>query len=325
MLVDWKGPSNDAAEMVNSIRKWRRWVVRAEELQLVLPDPLVLAGVVAKMSDVLARLGGAQAAYRLSSVRQHLGIDLRPGMQEIRTFSELLQAEAGEMALHQPGNTIQGPTTKPNNVVGVKSMSRPDQSGSPPKGGAKGKQDDAAGSSTGRRGEKPELPINAANVVHKTACVNWLTDKGCRYAERYRFVHTVLDSKDGRCFNCSGKGHSKRVCAAGKRSESREPKGGSVGEGDAGTPESVEGGLGEAETAAQITPENEEVIQEVNHLLKSITGPMPKIIGKRAECGPCEAKTVKATPKSSINPGPERAAQAVQEVNHHMKGIAGQC
>ena len=55
-------------------------------------------------------------------MRQHLGIDLRPGMQEIRTFSELLQAEAGEMAIRQPGNTIQGPTTKPNNVVGVKSM-----------------------------------------------------------------------------------------------------------------------------------------------------------------------------------------------------------
>ena len=121
----------------------RRWVVPAEELQLVLPDPLVLAGVVAKMSDALAaklaRLGGAQAAYRLSSVRQHLGIDLRPGMQEIRTFSELLQAEAGEMVLRQPGNTIQGPTTKPNNVVGVKSMSvvgvksmsGPDQSGNP--------------------------------------------------------------------------------------------------------------------------------------------------------------------------------------------------
>ena len=202
-------------------------------------------------------------------------------------------------------------------------MSGPDPSGNPPKGGSKGKQNDAAGSSTGRRGQKPELPINAANVVHKTACVNWLTDKGCRYAERCRFVHTVLDSKDGRCFNCSGKGHSKRECAAGKRSESREPKGGSVGEGDAGAPESVEGGLDEAETAAQITPENEEVIQEVNHLLKSITGPMPKTIGKRAECGPCEAKTVKVTPKNSINPGPERAAQAVQEVNHHMKGIAG--
>ena len=205
MLVDWKGPSNNAAEMVNSIRKWRRWVVRAEELQLVLPDPLVLAGVVAKMSDALARLGGAQAAYRLSSVRQHLGIDLRPGMQEIRTFSELLQAEAAEMALRQPGNRTQGPAAKPNNVVGVGSMIGPDSSGNPPKGASKGRQEDAAGSSTGRRGEKPELPINAANVVHKTACINWLTDKGCQYADRCRFTHTVLDSKDGRCFNCSGK------------------------------------------------------------------------------------------------------------------------
>ena len=107
-----------------------------------------------------------------------MGIDLRPGMQEIKTFSELLQAEAGEMALRQPGNTTQGPAAKPNTVVGVKSMSGPDSSGNPPKGASKGKPEDAAGSSTGRRGEKPELPINAANVVHKTACINWLTDTG---------------------------------------------------------------------------------------------------------------------------------------------------
>ena len=306
MLVDWKGPSNDAAEMVNSIRKWRRWVVRAEELQLVLPDPLVLAGVVAKMSDALARLGGAQAAYRLSSVRQHLGIDLRPGMQEIRTFSELLQAEAGEMALRQPGNTTQGPAAKPNNVVGVKSMSGPDSSGNPPKGASKGKPEDAAGSSTGRRGEKPELPINAANVVHKTACINWLTDKGCQYADRCRFTHAVLDSKDGRCFNCSGKGHSRRDCPAGKRSESRGPQGGSEEPKVAKTTrirsrsQERENGSGKEGGAAQehseptvkinpmkestvtITPVPEEankVVGEVTNLLKGLNGPVLKSVG----------------------------------------------
>ena len=198
-------------------------MVRAEELQLVLPDPLVLAGVVAKMSDTLARLGGAQAAYRLSSVRQHLGIDLRRGMQEIRTFSELLQAEAAEMALRQPGNTTQGPTTKPNNVVGVKSMSGPDSSKNP----FNGKTRRCSRFFHRKEVEKPELPINAANVVHKTACINWLTDKGCQYAERCRFMHTVLDSKDGRCFKRSGKGHSRRDCPAGKRSESRGPQSGS--------------------------------------------------------------------------------------------------
>lgn len=92
--------------------------------------------------------------------------------------------------------------------------------------------------------------INAVNVVYKTACVNWLIDKGCRYVERCRFVYIVLDFKDGRCFNCFGKGYFKRECVVGKRSELRELKGGLVGEGDAGISESVEGGLDEAEIVA---------------------------------------------------------------------------
>ena len=58
---------------------------------------MVMAGVVATISDALATVGGAQAGYRLAMVRQHLGIDLRPGMNKIRTFAELLQAEAEEM------------------------------------------------------------------------------------------------------------------------------------------------------------------------------------------------------------------------------------
>ena len=95
------------------------------------------------------------------------------------------------------------------------------------RGPSKGKSEDAAGSSTGKRGEKPELPINAANVVHKTACINWLTGKGCQHADRCRFTHTVLDYKDGRCFNCSGKGHSRRDCPAGTRHELRGPRSGS--------------------------------------------------------------------------------------------------
>ena len=235
-----------------------------------------------------------------------MGIDLRPGMQEIRTFSELLQAEAGEMALRQPGNITQGPAAKPNNVVGVKSMSGPDSSGNPPKGASKGKPEDAAGSSTGRRGEKPELPINAANVVHKTACINWLTDKGCQYADRCRFTHTVLDSKDGRCFNCSGKGHSRRDCPAGKRSESRGPQGGSEEPKVAKTtrirsrsqerkngPEK-EGGAAQEhseptvkinpmkESTVTITPVPEEankVVGEVTNLLKGLNGPVLKSVG----------------------------------------------
>ena len=223
LLVDWKSPSNNAAEVAASIRKWKRWAVRAEELHLVLPDPLIMAGVVARMSDTLAKIGGAQTGYRLSMARQQLGIDLRPDMPEIQTFSELLQAEAEELSLRQ-GGTTPSPQPKATGVVGVKSMSGPEPSSDPPKGGSKGKTEGTGAPSNGKRGEKPDMPINAANVVHKTPCMHWLTDKGCQYADKCRFTHTVLDYKDGRCFNCSGKGHSRRECPAGKRSESRNTR-----------------------------------------------------------------------------------------------------
>ena len=136
-------------------------------------------------------------------------------------------------------------------------------------------------------------------------------------------MHPVLHTKDPRCFNCSGKGHSRRECAVGNRSESPESQNESEEERDAGASESIEGGLDEAETAAQIIPEDAQAVQEVNHLLKSIAGPMLKSTGKRVECGQCEAETVKVSLKKSINPGPERAAQAVQEVNRPLKSIAG--
>ena len=45
-----KGSSNPQ-EMASNMRQWLRWLDRSEELGLVLPDPMVLAGVLGKMSD----------------------------------------------------------------------------------------------------------------------------------------------------------------------------------------------------------------------------------------------------------------------------------
>ena len=143
---------------------------------------------------------------------------------------------------------------------------------------------------------KPDLPINAAYVVHKTACKHGLTDKGCQYADKCRFAHAVLRAKDGRCFNCSGKGHSRRECASGKRSESRESQSESEEDRDAGGPESIEGGLDEAETAVQIIPIDAQAVQEVNHLLKGIADPMLKssLIPKLKEQVSCMEVRIRA-------------------------------
>ncbi len=64
---------------VSLIRQWLRWLTRSEELNLALPDPMVLAGVLGRVSDTLSKSGAqvAQVGFRLASTRQQLQLDCR--------------------------------------------------------------------------------------------------------------------------------------------------------------------------------------------------------------------------------------------------------
>jgi hypothetical protein len=48
------------------VEKVDQWISRAQELQLVLPDALVLMNPLTKAADVVAKLGGSQHGYRIS-------------------------------------------------------------------------------------------------------------------------------------------------------------------------------------------------------------------------------------------------------------------
>ena len=93
--------SGGVHDALAAIRLWRRWLGRAEELQLVLPDGLVLMQVLSKFAEALAKHGGSQVSYRISSVRQELSLDQLPTLSGVREFAEYLQAEAEDLALAQ--------------------------------------------------------------------------------------------------------------------------------------------------------------------------------------------------------------------------------
>ena len=90
---------SSVADLLGGLRQWRRLLGRAAELRLALPDPIVLATVLGRMADSLVKHGGHQMGYRISGVRQELMVDIRPTMEAIRDFAEVLQAEAEELAL----------------------------------------------------------------------------------------------------------------------------------------------------------------------------------------------------------------------------------
>lgn len=100
-------------DVLGTIRLWRRWVSRALELKVAITDPLILMQVLGKMSDAVGKLGGAQVAYRLASVRQELQVDQRPLLPAVQEYAEFLQAEAEDLSLMTAGPKPSSTTVPP--------------------------------------------------------------------------------------------------------------------------------------------------------------------------------------------------------------------
>ena len=82
------------ADLLTQVRLWRRWLTRAQELHLTLPDPVLMV-TVQRMVDSATKSGGAQMAFRIANVRQELRVDYAPTVEAVMELSEYVQAEDG--------------------------------------------------------------------------------------------------------------------------------------------------------------------------------------------------------------------------------------
>ena len=84
-------------EVAAAIRNWRRHFGRAEEVQAVLPDGIMLLKALDEPLQRIAALD-QQAAFRLSQSRMQLQLDERPDHRSLWSFSQCLLAEAETVA-----------------------------------------------------------------------------------------------------------------------------------------------------------------------------------------------------------------------------------
>ena len=132
VIADCKS-GDTVREVLGWVRNWRRYVGRAKELGITLPDALVLVGVLQQGSEVLSRRS-PQVAYRLNMIRQQLNLDQRPNLSSVMTYAEHLQAEAEELTLVGVDETE---TEKPPRAGGRPSVKMLDGSGTGPGRGGK--------------------------------------------------------------------------------------------------------------------------------------------------------------------------------------------
>ena len=187
-IVEPKIP-HGANDLLMGLRQWRRWISRAQELGLSLPDPTIMATVLGRFADSLSKAGGHQMSFRISAARQELALDHRPSIGSARDFAEYLQAEAEELSLL---NGVKGstqpvqPPVNPAPTPAVKALN-----------GGQGNAD-------------PGEP-----KTYKAPCRFWKSDEGCRKGAECTYLHDATDMK-GRCFGCGSTNHVKKECPVKK-------------------------------------------------------------------------------------------------------------
>ena len=54
-------------DALNAIRMWRRWLCRAEELHVGIPDSMVLIQALSKIAENLTKHRGSQVGFRIAA------------------------------------------------------------------------------------------------------------------------------------------------------------------------------------------------------------------------------------------------------------------
>ncbi|CAK9080208.1 unnamed protein product, partial [Durusdinium trenchii] len=162
-LVEPKSPQS-LNETVELLRGWRRSLRRAQELEIATPDSTLLLGALDKMSEQIVK-ASSQAAFRTSSTRAALGVDVTPTLESVLNFADMLTAEAESLAISelQPQQDIKSaPTTTKVKAMSTVLEERPE------KGAGKSKGD-------GKQEER--------------VCRFWGSEDGCRKGQECRFKH----------------------------------------------------------------------------------------------------------------------------------------
>ena len=169
-------------DAATTLRSWRRFFRRTEEIGAVLPDPSVLLKALETPNQMVSKVD-AQATFRLSQARVSLDIDASPTTTSVWDFSECLLAELDSLILLQ-GVDVQNKTTDTQQTAAVKAMTAK----TPPTG----------------------------------VCRFWGTPNGCRQGKRCGYQHDwqSLDDQSSRCFLCSAQGHRKQECPTRQQGDS---------------------------------------------------------------------------------------------------------
>ena len=198
------GPAAQASEAVLILQQWFRHVARARTMKVQLPDgSLLLAALDTTAKGLLAE--NAQVAFRVSLNRHQLRLDYQADIELVEAYARNLMAEFEVLSL--ASDSPVSPKKPRVRKAKEKAPGTPNVLSPPPVPPVK------SGAPTSPNVSAPPPKSATKAPPSSKPCVNWLTDEGCLYGSRCRFVHDKeTEALKGRCFFCSSKSHWANSC-----------------------------------------------------------------------------------------------------------------
>ncbi|CAE7741106.1 Ppp5c [Symbiodinium sp. CCMP2592] len=184
------GNATNPMELVECLRKWARWLKRAQDLGLQVPDPsILLKGLDQSAKAQLER--HSEVMFRTNMLRYSLELDSTPVLGAVVKYHSHLLGELEQIAYRGRIKTT------PSSTAALRAM------------GTGASEAAHAGSPKGVT--SPSSPTSAA----QRPCKFFVSEAGCQRAN-CKFTHDWAaiprEERQERCKGCGAKGHMRRNC-----------------------------------------------------------------------------------------------------------------
>ena len=187
LALESPAESTSIGDAITSLRRWLRWKRRAVDINVSLPDPMVLLrGLDRMLGRVLQENPALQ--FRINLARSTLLVDSTPTMTTVEQLAEYTMAELDQLSYSKKKEKA-GAATGPAGRIKKIEEARPEEDGSRVQG----------------------KPSKAA----AGKCRFYLTDEGCRRGRGCKFSHEGLKDQHRRCWTCGSTQHLSNKCPIG--------------------------------------------------------------------------------------------------------------
>ena len=269
--------SSTIQEVASAIRNWRRHFGRAEEVQAVLPDGILLLKALDEPLQKIAAMD-QQAAFRLSQSRMQLQLDQQPTQRSLWAFSQCLLAEAETLVLLQSSTSSTTSTPLKLKQLDADKKSPTKVANGDPK------------STTSAAVDKP--------------CRYFMSDKGCKAGKSCKWQHDweSLTDKGARCFVCGSKEHRKNDCKLrSKKPGEPSGSGGGTGQGRGGSSNDVS-----TPTTTAVSSNASNVVGKAGAAATKVLQNVDKVSTASTSTSsafPAEVKNVNGSPEEGVGSG----------------------